>query len=907
MEIGLEKILSHANERLGPSGLGEGRTHQIEAFRRFLKLETERLRMRHRFGLGGCEIATGRSYQVDLVVSRVCQLAASESGLALNAELSRCAVVALGGYGRRELAPFSDVDLLFLHEGRASGGVRSFVEQVLLLLWDMGLTVGHSFRSVDECVAIARDEVHARTALTEARHVTGNEAVFRQLLMHLDERLFANPRATEGFLASLRLEIAERHSKFGRAVCVQQPHVKQGAGGLRDLHSVLWVGHARFACRGLAQLWAEGRLSDSEYVSSRRSYDYIARVRNEAHFTTGRKTDLLTLDLQPTLAQNLGYKPKRGLLGSEIFMRDYYQRASELHRVCENFLVRNLGGEPAKRSFSIRLKPGRVKGNFVARDGQLLPRGKEFHGGPLRLVEAFSLAQVERLELSDELRLMIRSHLHLLDRRFRESREAGRGFMRILQRRGEVAAALRNMHETGFLGRFLPEFARITFLVQHDFYHQYTVDEHTLRAIEALDRAATGDDPTLLPFGKAFEEVENVGPLYLGMLLHDIGKGSGGGHVMRGVRMAERVCERLGLDGQSAKDVAFLVKAHLEMSHLSQRRDLAEPSLILAFARSVGTLSRLNMLLLLTCADHCGVGPGIWNEWKGSLLWELYTKTRRQLAAGAPGRIEPDPAGQARDKATQDLLAEFRASQIERHFAMMPEKYLRSAEAGEMVRDFRLVHRLGSGTAAVDWRSLPRSHCTEFSLVTRDRPGLFARMAGALTAHGINILSVDLYTREDGIVIDTFKVSNVGGQGPVDPGRWQKVEEDLKGAIEGRYDVAEAVARRLQKMPKRPRRRAPRASPSAVRFDSEASAASTVIEVRAEDQPGLAYCLAHTLATLRLNISFAKIATEKSHALDVFYVTGPDGQKLLPTDAAAVEASLLEALGHASRSMEETG
>jgi [protein-PII] uridylyltransferase len=884
-----ETIHAHAQDRLRAAGGDAEHMRRVEAFRRFLKLETDRLRMRHRMGLGGLEIAATRAYQIDQVVIRACQIAADSAGPAAAAELARCALVALGGYGRAELAPFSDVDLLFLHRGRAGAAVAAFVEQVLMLLWDAGLTVGHSFRSTRECVAMARQDLHSRTALTEARLITGSAELFQELLAGMDG-LLADARAREAFLDSMRREYEDRQAKHEGAVCVQEPNVKEGKGGLRELHTVLWVAHARLGARGLSGLEAAGWISEAQHKTARRAYDFLLRVRNEAHFASGRKSDLLTLDLQNDLARALGAPSRGGLLSSEMFMRDYYRRASELAEFARSFVMRD--HEPPRRLLAV-FRVRRPARGFEVRGGRLHARA-ELAGGGAALLEVFATAQAEGVGLSDELTAAVRERLSAVDAGVRHDPAVARGFLDVLRWRGRVGLALRAMHETGFLGRYLPEFGRITFLVQHDFFHRYTVDEHTLRAIEALDEVAAGASADVRAFGRVFDEVEDAAPLYLGLLLHDVGKGRGGGHVARGVKLVPRICERLRLPEAAAADVGFLVSAHLEMSQISQQRDLSEPRLVAAFAERVGRLDRLNQLLLLTYADHRGVGPGIWNEWKGALLWELYHRTRERLA-GHPAADVPGQGTRAR--AAARLLQAHPEIEVERHFAQMPERYLRSTPAEQMERHFRLVAERGSEAAAVEWRDLSDGHCTELTVVADDRPGLFARIAGTLTASGVDILSVDLFSRRDGVAIDTFRVSEVSGHRPVRSERRERVTQHLLEAIGGRLDVAEAVARWKERTPKRTRQPWGRAArgPS-VRFDDEASATATVIEVRAQDRPGLAWTVANALARLGLDISFAKVATAKALALDVFYVTDDRGRKLEAESLPRVEAALLAAL-----------
>jgi [protein-PII] uridylyltransferase len=863
------------------------------ALRRFLKLETERLRMRQGLGLGGSEVAAVRSDLVDHVVRRVCGETAEAAGRDAQRELSACSVVALGGYGRRELSPCSDVDLLFLHGGSPTKPLKDFVERVLITLWDAGLSVGHSFRSANECVSEARADLHSRTALSEARLVVGSDGLFQALERRLESALRGSRAARDAFRAQMLREWSERMERFAEAVCVLEPQVKEGPGGLRDLHAVLWVAHVRYGIRGFAALSASGLIEAGDVKAVRAAYDFLLRVRNEAHFTTGRKADLLTLDLHGELAPRLGYRARGGLLATELLMRDYYRRASRLHEVCRSFVESELEPRPRRRLLAaLRLhRPGREE----ARPGALqLRAGASLRSGHA-VLEVFERAQAG-VPLSRELKTALRQKAALVGGSVRRSREAGETLLRLASHRGRVAQAFRALHETSVLQRLVPEWARITFLVQHDFFHKYTVDEHTLRAVDALDELAGGRDPQEARLARLLDEIADVRPLYLGMLLHDIAKGRGGGHVAKGVVVARRALARLGIGGELAETVVFLVGAHLDMSQTSQHRDLNEPALITAFARRVGTLERLNLLMLLTYADHRAVGPGIWNEWKASLLWELYSLTRHQLEAHGDAR--PGPEALARERAAAALRAEFPGDEVERHLALLPERYLRATSPERTVSHFRLLRARGEREAAFGWTDLGEGHGCELTVTALDRTGLFARVAGTLSVQGIDILSADLFAREDGVVLDTLRVAEVPGQRPLRPERKARVEAALVEAVAGRVDVAEAFERWRAVSARRARKPGGRAArgPS-VRFDQEASALATVVEVKAQDQPGLAYTLAHALAELGLDISFARIATAKALALDVFYVRDAQGRKLTPDSLAGVEQALLDALG----------
>jgi [protein-PII] uridylyltransferase len=890
----MELQIDMATGRAEPEPLLRGEapdgTDDLTALRRLLKIETERLKFRHRAGLPGMEAARRRSDLVDQVVLHACRMAAERSDPFLRAELgvSGCALVALGGYGRRELAPGSDVDLLFLRHAR-SASVKGFVGHVLHLLWDAGLSVGHSFRSVAECVDIARRDITARTSMAEARLVSGSAPLFAELVRSLDELVAKRASATAEYLDGLERQLEERHARFGRTVALQEPSVKESPGGLRDLHAVLWAARARFGLGTLEELRDAGRLAPSEYRALRRAADFLWRVRNEAHFTTGRRSDVLTLDLQPELARALGFTSRRGLQASEIFMRDYYRQADTLRRLCGGFLVR-----ASSRLAGGLQSPARPRrhGSLAIRAGRLWPTSSdgEFRGGARQVLEAFAVAQAGGLDLSDELKLALRGSVHRIDARFRASVEAARAFTRIIGRPGRVGAALRQMHETGVLGRLLPEFARVTFLVQHDSYHRYTVDEHSLRAVEVLDEVASGSEIPPASFRRVFDGVRHPVRLYLGTLLHDIGKGRGGGHVPKGVAIAERVCRRLRLPREAAEDVLFLVRCHLILSHLSQRRDLTDPAVVAGLVAEVGTLDRLDMLLLLTYADHRAVGPDVWNDWRGGLLWDLYERARRHLS-GAEDR--PIPECDAKEEAVAALAAESPRSVLERHFALMPPRYLRTATAPEMVRHFCLLQRLQDGPLVVQWQTLPDRLYTELTIAARDARGLVARLAGTLSAHNLDLLSVDAYTREDGVVLDTFRLCAQRGA-PVRPERWEPLEKKLRAAVEGRLDVAAAVEAWRARTPRR--RRHLRRSHPVARFDPQASAAYSVLEVRADDEPGLVYAIASTLSGLGLDIAFAAIATEKSQAFDVFYLTDAEGRKLDAERMRTVEDALRGAL-----------
>jgi [protein-PII] uridylyltransferase len=889
MQINLATIEQHAGEKLRRIERAPSASERLVALRKFLKIESERLRLRHRFGLTGSEIVGARSLIVDLIIRRIVETAVAER---VTGQSEGLAIIALGGYGRSELAPHSDIDLLFLYRGRREAAeAQGLSEAILYLLWDIGFTVGHSLRSLRECLQIAKDDLTSRTALMDARLLWGAPDLFTELTKKLDADIYhARSRA---LLDDLMAECSARYTKFGEAVCLQEPNLKEAAGGLRDLHTMLWAARLASGHSTLADLSTAGILSEREAKALATDYDYLLRVRNELHFLTGRRTDQLSFELQGQVARGLGYIETEQMQASEVFMRDYYLHARRLHRLSLLHL-RRAAARPARGRWFARARQTAAIGGFVMRDGELdlAPEAPRLDGE--RLLLAFSYSQATGASFSGALQEAVQEHLPQVNRQFRASAEAARAFLKLLGTRGRVAVALRQMHEFGFLGKYLPEFGRITCLVQHDLYHRYTIDEHTLRAIEALDELANSRSRTVERYRELYHEIENPATLHLGLLLHDIGKGLGGGHTEKGVAIARRMCARLGLESEMTAGVIFLIQKHLLMSHISQRRDLSDEKVILDFVSEVGTLDRLRMLCLLTYGDTNGVGPGVWNEWKDALLWELYQKANAMLA---PEKVPDQATEPLRQRIAQMLSSEVDLDAVRDHFRLLPESYARQTPPQVIIEHIRLTHALNSRPVRLSWRVNAQARCTDLHLCARNRRGLFAAIAGTLAAQGVNILSVQLNTRADGLAVDSLKVRDTAGEPIADPIRWEQIETEIRRALSGEVDVPAAVARRLRAGGTRLSRRArPVSAPTRVNWDNESSERSTILEVRTGDRLGLAYRIAATLAARNLDINFAKVATEKNLALDIFYVTDAAGGKLAEAELPQIEEAIRQAL-----------
>jgi [protein-PII] uridylyltransferase len=898
-----EKALLHAAERFSVSSPLAGAAAISRDLKTFLKIEDQRLKIAHRCGASGMQTAAARSAVLDLVVDRAYQAAALLSEIDGSSEKAQdvCGIVALGGYGRGELAPYSDLDILFLYPNHRALQTRQLVEQILRLLWDAGLTVGPSFRTAADCVTAAHADPHLQTALVSTRLLAGNASIYESLSQALEKD---RRKRADAYIAAILRERAARYAKFGTAVCLQEPNVKESPGGIRDLHTALWVGYARYGCRTLEELREHEVISEAEQKTAARAANFLWRVRYGAHLSTRRKTERLALDLQTTLAREFGYKESPYLLASENFMRDYYQHARELNLFSETLLARASESERkasrrwGRRPFRASAEPLSISDGRV----QLECEAEVLAGNPMLLFDAFALAQAADVPLSQTLRDAMRQSLPSVGLAFRRSPDASRAFIKLLGRRGRGGYVLRLMHEIGFLSRFLPEFGHISLLIQHDLYHHYTVDEHILKAVEALDELYASQDRQRAHLRAILDEIEDPSLLYLSILLHDIGKGRGRGHIPRGAKLAERICKRLRLSELDSAKVKLIVEQHVAMAQLAQRRDLNEPRVVTNFAEQMGTLDALNMLLLLTYADLNAVAPGVWSEWKSTLLWELYRRTRTVLTGTDAPPDETEQIARFKEQVAKALEGSLALSEVERHVALLPDRYVRVTRPAAAAIHLQLIKELKSDSRpdifARRWLRYGRES-TELTVCTRDRHGLCADIAGALAAHGIEILSAELNTREDGIALDVFILRQASTHHAIDLERYPAIERSLSKVIAGEADVAALVERwRLRNAPRKRNAvdQGGRRQPPQVACDNEASQSSTLIEVHAIDEPGLVYKIASALAALGLDIVCARIATEKSDALDVFYVTDEEGNKLPQSSTPSIQVSLAEIL-----------
>ncbi len=847
-------------------------------------------------GAGGIETAQLLSHVVDEVITALYDFTTVHMFRARNpTEGERLALLAVGGYGRGALAPFSDVDLLFLRPYKQTPHAESVIEYMLYALWDLGFKVGHASRTVEECVRLAREDYTIRTALLEARHLTGDETLSADLRRRFRKDVAEGTGAE--FVAAKLKERDDRHARAGASRYMVEPNVKEGKGGLRDLNTLFWIAQYLHPSDRPAEFIRLEEFTTRELKAFIRAFDFLWAVRAHLHYATGRAEERLSFDLQPEIARRMGYldRPMRDggseplETGVERFMRRYFLIAREVGSLTRVFCAK-LEADQAKRSPQglSRFLPQRFRGGrkvvapgFLEESGRLsIADPGVLASDPIRMLSLFQLADKTNHDLHPDAFSAVSRSLNLITPRLRRDPAAAAVFLDILTRGRHTFKTLELMNEAGVLGRYLPEFGRVVAQMQFNMYHSYTVDEHTLRAVGVMADIFAGrlveDHPLAVSIAPMVEDVE---VLFLAMLLHDTGKGGEGGQELAGARAARSACERLGLSATRVEAVAWLVEHHLVMSDFAQKRDVTDPRTVADFVRIVQDPERLRALLILTVCDIRAVGPGVWNGWKGQLLRDLYAASeatfrggRSDAAAEQARRAQADAARAALVSWTGDATPELRvwAQQME-------DAYFMAFSPEEQMRHYALIGRAATqGGAAASSDIRKDSPVAEVSVAALDRRGLFADLAGVMAGMGANVVGARVYTSSAGQALDIFLVQDMAG-GPFGcdhPQGTARLVEALEAA--GRGEPARVEAVRWSD----PGRAAAFSVASTVSVDNNASESATVIEVSGRDRPGLLEALARTFATAELTIQSAHIDCYGERAVDAFYVATLDGGKL---------------------------
>jgi [protein-PII] uridylyltransferase len=790
-------------------------------------------------------------------------------------------IVATGGYGRRELCPHSDIDLLFLLPYKRTVRVEQIVEYMLYMLWDLGLKVGHAVRSEEECLRHAREDVTIRTNLLETRLLWGDGRLLTSLKKRFVKEVVA-PSA-QAFVVAKLSERDERHRRMGDSRYVLEPNVKEGKGGLRDLQTLFWISKYLYQVETLDELVERGVLLREEAARFAKAQNFLWTVRCHLHYLTARAEDRLTFDVQSEIGRRMGYTDHAGAVSVERFMKHYFLFAKDVGDLTRIFCAAIEAEQKRPPRFNLlRFTLARRKEVDGFRlDGERLNlrHDRQFREEPVDMIRLFHVAQEQELDVHPHaLRALTRSLGSVS--RLRNDPEANRLFLEMLTGAKDPEATLRRMNEAGVLGRFLPDFGRVVAQMQYDMYHAYTVDEHTLLAIGILHKMETGALKDELPLAhQVIQKLESRRALYVALLLHDVAKGRGGDHSVLGAKMAEKVCPRLGLSAEETETVVWLVRHHLDMSFTAFKRDFEDDRTVTDFVTLVQSPERLRLLLVLTTADICAVGNGRWNGWKATLLAELYDRGEERMSGGvsAEGR---KPRIQEAQKALRAKLPDWTEAELERQTQLGSPNYWLSFDPDTHARHaglIRAAEREGQ-PLVIDNRIDRNREITEVTIYTADHPGLFSQLAGALALCGANIVDAKIFTLRNGQALDVFSVQDAHHGGAFDsPEKLAKLAVMTEQTLAGQVRPLQELAKRRPSLPARHR---VFKVPPRVLIDNRAGTAHTVIEVNGRDRPGLLYDVTRTLTDLGLQISSAKISTYGEKAIDVFYVRDVYGLKV---------------------------
>ncbi|MDP1731796.1 MAG: [protein-PII] uridylyltransferase [Devosia sp.] len=795
------------------------------------------------------------------------------------------ALAAVGGYGPRTLAPGTDIDLLFILPYRQTPWGEQVTEYILYMLWDLGQKVGHAVRSVDECLRMARSDMTVRTATLESRYLTGDKGLFEQLVSRFESEIM--PRTGPEFIAAKMAEREERHRQMGNTRYVVEPNIKDGKGGLRDLNTLFWIGKYFYKVRTGAELVGKGVLSADEYRLFQRAEDFLWAIRCNLHFLTGRADEKLTFDVQPDLAARLGFSDRAGMLGVERFMKRYFLVAKDVGDLTRIFLTSlEFNHAKALDVMGRMLAPFRrgkqkIKDepDFVVDSGRLNTSGPNvFEKDPVNLVKCFVIAgQMDLLFHPDAIKQITRS-LRLIGHDLRNAPQANACFLEILTSPKSVERILRQMNESGVLGRFVPEFGKIVALMQFNMYHHYTVDEHLIRAVGVMAEIANGGLTNELPLThELLPHLSDVRLLYVALFLHDIAKGRPEDHSIAGVRIARKFCPRIGLSPAETDTVAWLVEHHLLMSEVAQARDIQDPETAKAFADVVQSPQRLALLMILTACDIRAVGPGVWTGWKGSLLRALYYATE-PLLSGGHSQVSQRDRIEAAKSVLAGSLAAWPREEVEAYAARHYDHYWLRAEPELQVEHARMIRAadMVRNPFAGSIRVQAFEGITEISFYTPDHPRLLSLIAGACTMCEASIIGAQIFGTRDSRAVDTFRLRRAFTSDEDEKVRATRIIDTVRQLLQGHRQVLID----LGKESRHNRRLKPFSLPAQVQVSNTLSEKFTVIEVMGLDRTGLLHQLTREIADLNLTIHSAHIGTYGEKAVDVFYVTDLVGHKI---------------------------
>jgi [protein-PII] uridylyltransferase len=885
IEMNIDRYFPDSAHDSGDSGRAsfeEKRPLYLAASKHYLNHHRELIKARHREGASGDWVVANITEMTDVLIRKLFQSLMRDLTRTGRGK-ERITLVPLGGYGRGELNPYSDIDLMFLYDGKNSQPVENIANKILYFLWDMRMDVGYSVRTIPDCVEMAASDGTVKTALLDARFLAGSRLLFQDFRKTLTGQIVA--KGSDAFIRAKVDEQGKRREKYGSSVYILEPNVKEGEGGLRDLHTALWVAKIKYKVTDPRELVIKGVVTEEELQQYRAALGYLWRVRNELHYLAGRKNDQLTFEAQVGLASFFGYRDHGKVLAVEEFMRDYYLHATRVEHLSSMLVSRcAVREEPALKILGYFIRRPVGEGFYVIRGELVIPDEKVIEEDPRRLMKIFELAQKHGVTLNIKVKSLVRANLHLVNDKFRRSKEVNSSFFNILTSGKLVAETLRTMHHLEFLHHFIPEFERLYCKVQHDLYHIYTIDIHSLFAVEEIVKLRDGVCAKELPvLTKLVNEVGRLELLLLAVLLHDIGKGEGGGHAEKGAEMVPTIARRMGLSREETERLEFLIRNHILMAHIAQRRDLHDEKMIIQFARQMEKSENLKMLYLLTYADIRAVGPDVWTEWKALLLQELYEKAFQILERG-DFRLEAsgERVKAVKRKVVALLENDLPAQQVKDELKQMTTRHLLSNTPQVLAEHVKLLASLAREQIVMKVSHETESGYSNFTICTLDVPGLFSRITGVMAANGMNILGAQIHTSKNGKALDILQINSPQGFVITDEQRWKRVEENMRKVLEGKVQVKSLVEKK-----QRPTLLAEKVKPrfpTRVEIDNEVSEDYTVIDIYTHDKIGLLYAITSTLTTLGLYIYVSKISTKVDQVADVFYVKDIFGQKILAPD-----------------------
>ncbi|WP_446010387.1 [protein-PII] uridylyltransferase [Candidatus Electrothrix sp.] len=789
------------------------------------------------------------------------------------------ALVALGGYGRQELYPYSDVDLLLLHDRKSKKDMQAVAESLLYPLWDAGFEVGHSVRNVKDAIRFAKEDFIFEVSLLDARQLAGSASLYQKLLTRYQKKILYGQR--QKFVRTMDKRCIERRGKYGTHAYRLEPHIKEGRGGMRDIQAMLWTAKAVFGLAGLDAMEDAGMLTKADRTSFQKSWDMLARIRNRLHYISRRHNDQMHFELQEEMAAAFGYEDRMGMLAVEYFMREVYAHLQTIAVVTDLFFEqvhellglseKDKGEQEIERGISIRAKTLRL----TASESELANR-------PALLMRLFLQAVRKDLSVHHSTHRTVTRNLHLVDDSFRSSKRVANAFLGLLTAKNNPAPALETMLETGLLPAYIPEFATVESLAQHDLYHIYTVDRHQIQTVAELYTLRQEEE-------ELFASLSAPHLLYVAALLHDIGKGQRKDHSVLGADLIDEVGQRMGLGEKDCDIMAFLVRYHLFLPENALRRDLEDQDFIRDTAELIKEAELLTMLYLLSVADSKATGPSAWSTWKATLLNDLFLKLRSCLEAECTTDIDVEQGkeqGLAWLQEQVNALAQADEALLRIAVEELPTDYLISFTP-ELVMHHLRLHRDQAAVLQQKVLLFPEKKQGSWSLLMlcQDRQGLLAKLCGVLALHNLSVLAARIFTWPDGTVVDLLDLAPEVSL-TFDEQDWNALEYDLNQAVNYRLDVGRNLYSKLESSLYGQRRQVQQLANKVV-IDNETSARHTVIEVYGDDQPGTLYQLTQTLSDFHLNIHRARIATEVEQLIDIFYVTTENQEKVLDKELLA--------------------